>query len=183
MDLSTKAEVFANLEENKPNPILQEQLFTRYYLPFFRVPNPPMEAMTNLIHYHLSITDNPYQALDVYRGNEYLFTVPPLYRDDVEERLNSFGKNNLSSILSEISLCQNSGNMLDATRLSLNELIATVDDNPKVNTEHAKAWKKIFEFYDIKPVKYDPEGKVEVVETQSEKVLPKDVEVTFADDL
>lgn len=183
MDLSTKAEVFANLEDNKPNPIIQEAIFQRYYLPFYRVPNPPMEAMTNLVHYHLSITDNPYQSLDVYRGNEFLFTVPPLYRDDLDDRLNKFGKQNLSAILSEISLCQNSGNMLDATRLSLNELIETVDDKPALTSSHAQAWKKIFDFYGIKPVKYDPQGKVEVVDPANEAAALKDVQVAVLDDL
>lgn len=183
MDLSTKSDVFANLEDNKPNPVIQEEFFTRYYLPFFRVPNPPMEAMTNLVHYHLGITDNPYQSLDVYRGVEYLFTVPPLYRDDLDERLNSFGKKNLSAILSEISLCQQSGNMLDATRLSLNELVVTVDDKQSLNSEHAKAWKKIFDFYGIKPVKYDPEGKVEIVDPNQEEVQLKDAKVNILDDL
>lgn len=183
MDLSTKAEVFARLEENKPNPVIQEEFFVRYYLPFYRVPNPPMEAMTNLVHYHLSITDNPYESLDVYRGATYLFTVPPMYRDDLDERLNSFGKAHLTAILSEISLCQQSGNVLDATRLSLNELVVTVDDKQNLNTEHAIAWKKIFDFYDIRPVKYDPEGKVEVVDPNKEVVELKDIEVNILDDL
>lgn len=184
MDLTTKSDVFSNLEENKPNPIIQEEIFTRYYLPFYRVPNPPMEAMTNLIHYHLNITDNPYQSLDVYRGSEYLFTVPPLYRDDLDKRLNEFGKNNLSAILAEISLCQTTGNSLDATRLSLNELVMTVDDKQALTSEHANAWKKIFDFYDIKPVKYDPDGKVEIVGLDgSEETNIKDVQVQVLDDL
>ena len=106
-----------------------------------------------------------------------------MYRDDMDDRLNSFGKANLSSILSEISLCQQSGNMLDATRLSLNELVVTVDDRQNLNTAHAKAWKKIFEFYDIRPVKYDPEGKVEVVDPNKEVVDLKDVQVNILDDL
>lgn len=183
MDLSTKSNVFATLDDNKKNPVIQEEIFTRYYLPFFRVPNPPVEAMTNLVHYHLSITDNPYESLDVYRGTEFLFTVPPLYRDDLDERLNSFGKQHLSSILAEISLCQQSGNILDATRLSLNELTVTVDDKQSLNTDHGKAWKKIFDFYGIKPVKYDPAGKVEIVDPDKEEVQLKDIQVNVLDDL
>lgn len=183
MDLSTKADVFAALDDNLPNPRIQEEFFVRYYLPFYRVPNPPMEAMTNLVQYHLGVTDNPYQYLDVYRGDKLLFTVPPLYRDDLDKRLNEFGKNNLNSILSEISICQNSGNNFDATRLSLNELVATVDDTPVINKEHAAMWKRIFDFYSIQPVKYDPDGKVEIVDTNNEPLQLKDVEVTLTDDL
>ena len=96
MDLSTKADVFAALDDNLPNPRIQEEFFVRYYLPFYRVPNPPIEAMTNLVQYHLGVTDNPYQYLDVYRGDKLLFTVPPLYRDDLDKRLNEFGKNHLN---------------------------------------------------------------------------------------
>ena len=183
MDLTTKSDAFATLDDNTQRPFIQEHFFVQYYLPFYRVPNPPQEAMTNLVQFHLSVTDNPYAALDVYRGSQLLFTVPPLYRDDLEERLNAFGKNNLSSILSEISLCQKSGNNMDATRLSLHELVMTVDDKQALNTEHAIAWKKIFEFYNIKPVKYDPEGKIEVVGTDNEPVQLKDVQVNLLDEL
>lgn len=183
MDLTTKSDVFANLDDNLANAVIQEEYFVRYYLPFYRVPNPPMEAMTNLVQYHLSITENPYQYLDVYRGDKLLFTVPPLYRDDLDQRLNDFGKAHLNSILSEISLCQNSGNNFDATRLSLNELVATVDDKAVINNEHLAMWKKIFDFYDIKPVKYDPNGKVEIVDANNQPLEAKDIEVTLTDDL
>lgn len=132
MDLSTKAEVFANLEE-----INQTLLFKKNSL-YDITCHSIVYKSTNgsndeLVHYHLSITDNPYESLDVYRGSTYLFTVPPMYRDDMDDRLDSFGKANLSSILSEISLCQQSGNMLDATRLSLNELVVTVDDRQNLS--------------------------------------------------
>lgn len=183
MDMSTKADVFANLDTDEVNPIIQEAYFIRYYLPFFRVPNPPMDAMTNLVQYHLSVTNNPYANLDVYRGNEFLFTVPPLYRDDLTDRLNSFGKKNLTAILAEISLCQQSGNTFDATRLSLNELIATVDDKQQINREHAAMWSKIFNYYNIQPVKYDPDGKVEVVDPTKEAVAIKDIQVNLLDEL
>ena len=138
MDLTTKSDVFANLDDNLANAVIQEEYFVRYYLPFYRVPNPPMEAMTNLVQYHLSITENPYQYLDVYRGDKLLFTVPPLYRDDIDQRLND---------------------------------------------KHVAMWKKIFNFYDIKPVKYDPNGKVEVVDANNQPLEPKDIEVTLTDDL
>lgn len=183
MDLTTKSDVFANLDDNLANAVIQEEYFVRYYLPFYRVPNPPMEAMTNLVQYHLSITENPYQYLDVYRGDKLLFTVPPLYRDDLDQRLNDFGKAHLNSILSEISLCQNSGNNFDATRLSLNELVATVDDKAVINNEHLAMWKKIFDFYGIQPVKYDPNGKVEIVDANNQPLEAKDIEVTLTDDL
>lgn len=183
MDLTTKSSVFDALETNESNPVIQEHYFIQYYLPFYRVPNPPIEAMTNLVQYHLGVTDNPYASLDVYRGSVYLFTVPPMYRDDLNDRVNSFGKKHLSAILSEISLCQNSGNSLDANRLSLNELVITVDDKQVLNSEHAKAWKKIFDFYDIKPVKYDAEGKVEIVNGGEEVVQLKDIQVNLLDEL
>ena len=182
MDLSTPASVFDGLDNNLEIPKLDEKLFIKYYLPFFNVPNPPQDAMTNLLHYHLSITDNPYVPIHVYRGKEFLFEVPPIYRDDTEERLNKFGKDNLSKILAEISLCQQAGSNMEAVSLSM-LLENAVEEKVKISPKHVEQWKYIFKFYNIKPVQYDINGDVKPVNTMKDVVEEKEAEVNFLDEL
>ena len=182
MDQTLKASTFENLDANLVNPKLQEANFIKHYLPFYTHPNPPDEAMATFIAYHLNVAENPYNYVDVYNGKEYLFTIPPLYRDDLDERINSFGKDNLGKILADISLCQTSGNHFEANRISLTALPHVVDDKTTISQKHIQMWKDIFKRYNITPVMYNKDGEIKTKKLE-DGAKPWGGEVQILDDL
>jgi len=129
---------------NLEKPTIQESVFVSKYLPIFA------SNQINHVAHWLEVAKYPGAAVDVYRGDEYLFTVPPL----LDTNLLSFKKDvSISNIVGTIEAASKVYPHL-ADTLAENKLLPLINTKTP-NLDYLKQWNDILVRYNQKPLSVD----------------------------
>lgn len=140
---------------NIENPTIQESIFVTRYLPMFA------SSQVNHVAHWLEVCKYPGAAVDVYRGDEYLFTVPPL----LDTELLSFQKDvSISNIVGTIEAASKVYPHL-ANTLAENKLLPLIQSKAP-NPEYLKQWNDILVRYNQAPLPVDTKTLVDNTSTE-----------------
>lgn len=158
MDILTKPE----------NRQVQENIFVRHFLPLFAGKFPPGTEIP--IARWLDIAGHPHAAVDVYRGTEYLYTVPPMLVDAKLREL----KGRDQSMFQIITTAQQKYNVMP--RLGEEHMRYWLTDRVEQNQidiEQIQQWNSIFTRYGYEPIV--------VIEAAKEQEVSKNVKPPIQD--
>lgn len=132
---------------------LPEDVFGRYFLPFF-AGDDPLPFKVSLKDWIL-IARNPFGEVNIVRGNTVLFTIPPVLDREVIETITERGKN-IADIVKDAQLHTNLSPRLGAAKLKQGlEGLRVIGDIPTHMRKHIDVWNKVFVHYGRKPLTND----------------------------
>lgn len=133
--------------EDQPNPVIQERLFVSTFLMMFAIGG---SAMNNDAWQGISGTlTNP---VDVMRGDEYLFTVPPLMlspQTRITKRRNVYPQEAMNMRTTETGALLGATERGNSTLLAVDQMSKTVFVDESHKQEYLLRWVEIFKRYNI----------------------------------
>lgn len=170
------SEAFASLE-SMDYPSVQEDRFIREYLPLFvaRGNNP-----VNLIPW-LEVAGHPHLAVNVFRGNKFLFRVPPMMRD---VSMIPGDRSKGHSLYEEIMTAEQKRSILPRLGdLHLQDAIISRVQHEMASLEYIQAWNSIFRAYGHPEVELPVEAAAVIAEEETssapDEVVDTDVNNEF----
>lgn len=133
--------------DEQPNPTIQENLFVSTFLMMFAIGG---TAMNNDAWQDIAGTlTNP---VDVLRGNEYLFTVPPLMLSPhtrITKRRNIYPQEAMNMRTTETGALLNASEQGNGSLLAVDQMAKTVFVDETRKQEYLLRWVEIFKRYGI----------------------------------
>lgn len=159
-------------------PQIQEDRFAREFLPLFAEPS--ADANTAMIKW-LDISGNVFMPVNVFRGKDFIFRVPPLMQQTPFRENNGGPKH---SLFEEINTAEKKRMVLPALgEAHMRDYVySRVDHDLEASVEIARAWNSIFEAYGYEPIPLpgdESTPNADAVETDTaQQVSPGDVEIS-----
>lgn len=133
---------------------LPEDVFGRYFLPFF-AGDDPLPFKVGLKDWIL-IARNPFGEVNIVRGNSVLFTIPPVLDREVIDTITERGRN-VADMVKDAQLHTNLSPRLGAAKLKQGlDSLKVIGDIPEHMRKHIDVWNKVFIHYGRKPLTDTP---------------------------
>lgn len=151
MDDRTMSDVVAALS-TPDYPRIQESVFVKQYLPMFAADPARVDGII-YVNTWINVAGSPFQAVDVYQGNVFLYRVPPLLNSD-DTMLKNIGRNgSIHETLQEAALKASVIPKLGEHHIRqwLTDRLGTGN----INLDVARQWNLIFTRYNLPLIPVD----------------------------
>lgn len=158
--------VVRELAENK-NPAIQEAEFISKFLPMFSA-DPRRTDGTIFVNAWINVANSPFAEVDVMRGNELLFTIPPILYAP-KNLLDALGGSNAYRNITDAALKYNV--MPKLGEAAMQRWMKETVPNQDISYSHLLRWNEIFKRYNL-PLYPVPNEKVaDVTKTEKEVTI------------